>query len=259
MNAPALKDACVKWIAEWFAPFGPSSCAVLGMSGGKDSTVAAALCAKALGPERVVGVALPSGSQGLNEADEICRFLGIRYLCLNIGEAEAALRALGAAVAGPAAAMDGGTQPGFSRQAVLNIPPRIRMTVLYAVAQSVGGLVANTCNLSEDYIGYATLYGDAAGSFSPLGRFCVREVLAIGRELGLPEKWVGKTPDDGLPGSMPDEAKFGFTYAVLDRYIREGVCEDRAVKAKIDRMHRANLFKTEILRIPAFQPDASLL
>lgn len=249
MNAPALKDACVKWIAEWFAPFGRSSCAVLGMSGGKDSTVAAALCARAIGPERVVGVALPSGGQSLNEADEICRYLGIRFLCLNIGEAEAACRRLGAAL----------PEGEFSAQTVLNIPPRLRMTMLYAVAQSVGGLVANTCNLSEDYIGYATLYGDAAGSFSPLGRLCVREVLAVGRSLGLPEKWVGKTPDDGLPGSMPDEAKFGFTYAVLDRYIREGVCEDQAVKAKIDRMHRANLFKAEILRIPAFQPDASLL
>ena len=246
MNAVRLKDDCIRWIAGWFAPFGPSSCAVLGMSGGKDSTVAAALCAQALGPDRVVGVAMPSGTQPVNDADEICSYLGIRYLCLNIGETEAALRRLGGS-------------EGFSKQSILNIPPRIRMTVLYAVAQSVGGFVANTCNLSEDYIGYATLYGDAAGSFSPLSRLCVREVLAIGRAMGLPEKWVGKTPDDGLPGSMPDEAKIGFTYATLDRYIREGVCEDEAVRATIDRMHRANLFKTEILHIPAFEPDPSLL
>lgn len=246
MNAVRLKDDCIRWIADWFAPFGPSSCAVLGMSGGKDSTVAAALCVQALGPDRVVGVAMPSGTQPVNDADEICSYLGIRYLCLNIGETEAALRRLGGF-------------EGFSKQSILNIPPRIRMTVLYAVAQSVGGFVANTCNLSEDYIGYATLYGDAAGSFSPLSRLCVREVLAIGRAMGLPEKWVGKMPDDGLPGSMPDEAKIGFTYATLDRYIREGVCEDETVRAKIDRMHRANLFKTEILHIPAFEPDPSLL
>ncbi|MBP5539320.1 MAG: NAD(+) synthase [Bacteroidales bacterium] len=250
MNAVRLKDDCIRWIADWFASFGPSSCAVLGMSGGKDSTVAAALCAQALGPDRVVGVAMPSGTQPINDADEICAYLGIRYLCLNIGEAEAALRILGNSLP---------NTEGFSKQSILNIPPRIRMTVLYAVAQSVGGFVANTCNLSEDYIGYATLYGDAAGSFSPLSRLCVREVLAIGRAMGLPEKWVGKTPDDGLPGSMPDEAKIGFTYATLDRYIREGVCEDETVRAKIDRMHRANLFKTEILHIPAFEPDPSLL
>ena len=129
------------------------------------------------------------------------------------------------------------------------------MTMLYAVAQSMGGMVANTCNLSEDSIGYATLFGDAAGSFSPLGRLVVREVLAIGDDLGLPRKWVHKTPDDGLPGSCPDEEKFGFSYATLDRYIREGVCDDPEVKEKIDRMHRRNLFKTEILHIPSFIPD----
>ncbi len=258
MDAVRLKEDCIRWIADWFAPFGPSACAVLGMSGGKDSTVAAALCAQALGPSRVVGVAMPSGTQPINDADEICAYLGIRYLCLNIGETEAALRRLGAALSSEDGANVDGSE-GFSKQSILNIPPRIRMAVLYAVAQSVGGFVANTCNLSEDYIGYATLYGDAAGSFSPLGRLCVREVLAIGRVLGLPEKWVGKTPDDGLPGSMPDEAKIGFTYATLDHYIREGVCEDEAIRAKIDRMHRANLFKTEILHIPAFEPDPSLL
>ena len=249
MDAKGLKDACVNWIADWFAPFGPDCCAVLGMSGGKDSTVAAALCAEALGKDRVVGVALPSGKQSVNEADEICSYLGIRYLCLNIGEVEAAFRTLGAAV----------PQGAFSSQSILNIPPRIRMTALYAVAQTVGGMVANTCNYSEDYIGYATLYGDASGSFSPLGHLCVREVRAIGRQMGLPEKWVGKTPDDGLPGSMPDEAKFGFTYEVLDRYIREGVCDDAAVREKIDRMHRANLFKVQILHIPAFEPDVKML
>lgn len=129
------------------------------------------------------------------------------------------------------------------------------MTMLYAAAQSLNGMVANTCNLSEDYIGYATLYGDAAGSFSPLGRLVVREVLQIGHELGIPARWVDKIPDDGLPGSSPDEVKFGFTYATLDRYIREGVCEDPAVKEKIDRMHRRNLFKTEILHIPTFVPS----
>jgi len=239
-----LKDACVRWIREWFSDKGPTTCAVLGMSGGKDSTVAAALCAEALGPDRVVGVAMPADGQSLNEADEICRYLGIRYLCLPIGEVESACRALGSI-------MPSGE---FSIQTVQNIPPRIRMTLLYATAQTVGGMVANTCNLSEDYIGYATLFGDAAGSFAPLGRLCVREIRGIGHALGIPSRWVDKTPDDGLPNSSPDEQKFGFTYDVLDTYIREGVCDDPAVKEKIDSMHRRNLFKTEILHIPAFEP-----
>ncbi|MBQ9463154.1 MAG: NAD(+) synthase [Bacteroidales bacterium] len=240
-----LKDECVAWIRDWFAQNGPSCNAVIGMSGGKDSTITAALCARALGPGRVVGVAMPAEGQSLNEADEICAYLGISCLCLPIGAIEKECDALGALLPGGE----------FSLQSLQNIPPRIRMTMLYAVAQSMGGMVANTCNLSEDYIGYATLFGDAAGSFSPLGRLVVREVLAIGDDLGLPRKWVHKTPDDGLPGSCPDEEKFGFSYATLDRYIREGVCDDPEVKEKIDRMHRRNLFKTEILHIPSFIPD----
>lgn len=174
-DGKALKNACVAWIRDWFAPFGPTSTAVLGMSGGKDSTVAAALCAEALGPERVIGVAMPADGQSLNEADEICKYLGIRYYCLPIGRIEAAADELGTIL----------SPEGFSVQTVQNIPPRIRMMMLYAAAQSNNGFVANTCNLSEDYIGYATLFGDAAGSFSPLGKLVVREVLAIGHALGL--------------------------------------------------------------------------
>ena len=232
------------WVREWFGKNGPNCNAVLGMSGGKDSTIAAALCAEALGPDRVIGVAMPAEGQSLNEADEICKYLGIRYLCLPIGKIEAACDELGSLLS-----------EGFSVQTLQNIPPRIRMTMLYAVAQSTNGMVANTCNYSEDYIGYATLYGDAAGSFAPFGRLCVREVRGIGHALGLPAKWVDKVPDDGLPHSSPDEQKFGFTYDMLDTYIREGVCEDEAVKSKIDSMHRRNLFKTEILHIPAFEPE----
>lgn len=243
MEYTELKDRCVEWIRDWFGRNGSSCSAVLGMSGGKDSTIAAALCAEALGPDRVIGVAMPSEGQSLNEADEICKYLGIRYLRLPIAKIEAACDELGSLL-----------EEGFSVQTLQNIPPRIRMTMLYAVAQSTNGMVANTCNYSEDYIGYATLYGDAAGSFAPFGRLCVREVRGIGHALGLPAKWVDKVPDDGLPHSSPDEQKFGFTYETLDRYIREGVCEDAAVKAKIDSMHRRNLFKTEILHIPAFEP-----
>lgn len=244
MDYNALKNECVDWIRNWFETNGPGCCAVLGMSGGKDSTVAAALCAEALGKDRVVGVAMPAEGQSLHEADKICEYLGIRYLCLPIGRIESAANELGAL-------MPSGR---FSAQTEQNIPPRIRMTMLYAVAQTLGGMVANTCNLSEDYIGYATLFGDAAGSFSPLGKLVVREIRGIGHALGLPSAWVDKIPDDGLPNSCPDEEKFGFSYDTLDTYIREGICPDEAVKAKIDSMHRRNLFKTEIIRIPSFVP-----
>ena len=136
-------------------------------------------------------------------------------------------------------------------QSRTNLPPRIRMTVLYAVSQSVNGRVANTCNLSEDWVGYSTRYGDSVGDFSPLSRFTVAEVKQIGRELGLPADLVDKVPIDGLCGKT-DEDNLGFTYAVLDRYIREGICEDEAVKERIDRLHRNNLFKLELM--PCFEP-----
>ncbi len=244
MNYLKLADDCVFWIKNWFAENAPGCKAVLGISGGKDSTVAAALCAKALGPQNVIGVALPSGNQSINDADLICKYLGITYICINIGDIERSFLLQSHSIEG-----------GFTSQSVLNIPPRIRMTVLYAVAQTKGGLVANTCNLSEDYIGYATIFGDAAGAFSPLGKLCVREVLGVGRALRLPSVWVNKVPDDGLPGSLPDEVKLGFTYETLDHYIREGVCADKELKERIDRLHNKNLFKTETVRIPAFVPD----
>ena len=241
MDYTELKDECVAWIRGWFEKNGPGACAVLGMSGGKDSTVAAALCAEALGKERVVGVAMPAEGQSLNEADKICEFLGIRYLCAPVGATIAAFEDMGALVPG-----------GLSHQSEQNIPPRVRMVTLYALSQTLGGRVVNTCNLSEDWIGYATRWGDSVGDFCPIGKLTVQEIRGIGHAMGIPAVWVDKIPDDGLPHSCSDEAKFGFSYETLDRYIREGVCEDEAVREKIDRMHRSNLFK---LSMPeAFEP-----
>lgn len=225
-----LTRKCVEWIRGWFAANAPQGApAVLGMSGGKDSTIAAALCAEALGKDRVIGVAMPSEGQSLNGADSICSYLGIRYLCVNVGET---VNALSRSCGMP-----------LSPQAEQNIPPRVRMATLYAISQTYGGRVVNTCNLSEDWIGYATRWGDSAGDFSPLGELTVQEVKAVGHCLGLPSEWVEKTPDDGLPHSCSDEQKIGFSYAVLDRYIRTGVCEDEDVRARIDRMHSAGAFK----------------
>ena len=142
----------------------------------------------------------------------------------------------------------------FEGQAKVNLPPRIRMAALYAVSQSVNGRVANTCNLSEDWVGYNTKYGDGAGDFSPLSHFTVQEVKAIGRAAGLPDMFVDKVPIDGLCG-LTDEDNLGFTYAVLDRYIREGVCEDAETKAKIDRMHKRNLFKLQPMPTFEYEPE----
>lgn len=237
-------NKCVEWTRQWFEENGKGCNAVLGMSGGKDSTIAAAILCLAIGCDRVIGVAMPEEGQDINEADKICKHLGMKYIKCPIGDiCNAAYKA----------AEDSVTD--VTTQTAQNIPPRVRMTMLYAIAQSVNGRVVNTCNLSEDYIGYCTLFGDNVGSFSPIKNFTVEELLAIGNELGLPREWVYKTPDDGLPHSQPDEEKFGFSYATLDAWIRKGEVPDAETFSKIQKMHLSNLFKDRIVRIPSYDPQ----
>ncbi len=235
-NAKEVKDRVVEWIKDWFDVNGKGCDAVIGISGGKDSSIVAGLCVEALGKNRVVGVTMPNGVQkDISDSMRLINHLGIRHCCVNIGETYDALMA-------EVKKQLGTIDKEVADQTVVNMPPRLRMTVLYAVSQSVNGRVANTCNLSEDWVGYSTRYGDAAGDFSPLGGLTVQEVKAIGKELGLPIDLVEKTPSDGLCGKS-DEDNLGFTYATLDKYIRTGVCEDPVIKAKIDDRHEKNLFK----------------
>ena len=248
-NPEKTKDAIVEWIRTYFEENGPGTSAVIGISGGKDSSVAAALCAEALGKDRVVGVLMPNGEQSdISDSRHLVEFLGIPYVELNIGGAFEAMKAM----------LSGSTElraitgsDEIARDTIINMPPRLRMTTLYAVGQMLpnGARVVNTCNASEDYVGYSTKYGDAAGDFSPLSHLLVHEVLQIGDVLGLPQELVHKTPSDGLSGQS-DEDKLGFTYAVLDEYILTGKCEDAATKERIDRLHRINLHKLRLM--PAF-------
>ena len=238
--ARKTKEALIVWIRAWFEKNGRDCNAVIGISGGKDSSVCAALCVQALGKDRVIGVLMPNGTQSdIADSRQLVEYLGIRSVTVNIAGAVDAIH----------------TQLRTARiaataQTEINLPPRVRMSVLYAVSQSMNGRVINTCNLSEDWVGYSTRYGDSAGDVSLLGKLTVQEVKALGREMGLPENLVEKTPSDGLCGSS-DEQKLGFSYAVLDRYIREGDCEDPVIRGKIDELHRANRFKLEL--IPVFE------
>ena len=233
-------EACVEWIREFFEKNGPDCNAVVGISGGKDSSVVAALCVEALGKDRVIGVLMPCGVQAdIDMSELLVKHLGIKSYVVNV---EAAINGVKDAV----------TDLELSVQAKTNLPPRIRMATLYAVSQSVNGRVANTCNLSEDWVGYSTRYGDSVGDFSPMSFFTVTEVKAIGRELGLPDVLVDKVPIDGLCGKT-DEENLGFSYEVLDKYIREGIIEDEKTKELIDRKHKANLFKLQLM--PAFKPE----
>lgn len=231
-NVQKATDECIQWIKSWRRENGPGCNLVIGISGGVDSLVAATLCVEAVGANHVLGVIMPNYKQDdIDVAYDICQHvLGIDYLTINIGTAFDDL------VDQIDLAMD------VSDQTLVNLPARLRMATLYAVSQSHNGRVVNTCNLSEDWIGYSTRYGDAAGDFSPLAQFTKGEVKAIGHYLGLPEEYVEKTPSDGLCGKS-DEDNLGFTYEVLDKYIRTGVCNDPEVKRKIDRLHKKNEFK----------------
>ncbi|MBO5006601.1 MAG: NAD(+) synthase [Clostridia bacterium] len=235
-------DGCIAWIQNWFEKNGKGCNAIIGISGGKDSSVVAALCCRALGKERVFGVLMPDGEQcDIDYSHDLCEFLEIENIVVDIHPA----------VAGVYEALGGRIE--ISEQSRINLPPRIRMTTLYAISQSKNGRVANTCNLSEDWVGYSTRYGDSAGDFGPISRLTVAEVKEMGRYLGLPEKFIEKAPSDGLSGKT-DEDKLGFTYAMLDKYIREGVIDDEAKKAKIDRLHVINKFKLETLPVYEFDP-----
>ena len=243
-NVEKTTDAVVQWIRDWFEVNGKGCNAIVGISGGKDSSIVAALCAKALGTDRVIGVLMPNGEQSdIDCSKRLVEHLGIPYHVCNIKKA----------VDGVLECMEtAGIE--VSRQTRVNLPPRIRMSTLYALSQSKNGRVANTCNLSEDWVGYSTRYGDAAGDFSPLGKLTVQEVKAIGRYLQLPLDLVEKVPSDGLT-DRSDEDNLGFTYAVLDKYIRTGVCEDSDTKAKIDRLNVMNTFKLKPIPCYEYIPE----
>ncbi|MCR5419647.1 MAG: NAD(+) synthase [Lachnospiraceae bacterium] len=232
---------CIEWIRDFFKNNGPDCNAIIGLSGGKDSTVTAALCCAALGNDRVIGVLMPNGVQAdISDSIAVTEHLKIKNFTIDIsGAVSSILNEMS----------DKNIE--ITDQSRINLPPRIRMSTLYAVSQCHNGRVANTCNLSEDWVGYSTRYGDAAGDFSPLARLTVTEVKQIGKFLKVPDFLVDKTPSDGLCGKS-DEDNLGFTYAALDRYIREGIIDSEETRALIDKKHAANLFKLKLM--PAFEP-----
>ena len=237
-----MKEKIVNWTKEYFSKVGINKC-VVGLSGGIDSSLCATILVHALGKENVIGVLLPKGSQhDINCAYQIRDFLGINAYEVNIKDIvdEININVSNAI----------GDNPDNNEAFHINTPPRVRMTILYGFAALNQALVCNTCNLSEDYVGYSTKYGDAAGDFSLLANLTKTEVRALAREFGIPSNLVDKTPEDGLSGKSHEE-KLGFTYDVLDEYIRTGICYDLKTKEKIERMHKANLHKITLM--PRFE------
>ena len=243
-DAESVKNGLVRWIRDFFEENGPGCNAVVGISGGKDSSVAAALCVEALGKDRVIGILMPDGEQpDIDFSYKLVNSLGIKHYTVNISQGVRGLKN-----AMPADVPE-------TRQASINLSPRIRMSTLYYLSQCMNGRVVNTCNLSEDWVGYSTRYGDAAGDFSPLSHLTVTEVKALGRLLGLPRELTDKAPSDGLSGKT-DEDNLGFTYDVLDRYIRTGEIDDEQTKIRIDTLHKRNMFK--LLPMPSFDPGIAV-
>lgn len=237
-NVEAATEGLIKWIQDWFEKNGNGCNAVIGISGGKDSTVCAGLLVKALGKDRVIGVLMPNGEQSdINDSHRVVNFLDIKYYTINIEEAyDSILRY-----------MSFHNDLNVTKQTTENLPPRLRMSALYAVSQSVNGRVCNTCNMSEDWVGYSTRYGDSVGDFSPLSNYTVAEVKEIGHYLGLPADLVDKVPADGLCGKS-DEDNLGFTYQELDDYIRYGILPLPSKKEIIDHKHERNMFKLQLMQ-----------
>lgn len=231
------------WIKKYFVEEGNENTkAIIGISGGKDSTVAAGLLVKALGADRVIGVLMPEGEQhDIEDARKVCELLNIHSIEINIDDTCKSLY--------KHIEDDSFGEILKNDQIITNTPARIRMATLYAVAASVGGRVCNTCNWSEDYVGYSTKYGDAAGDFALLKNYTVREVLEIGKELSVPEFLLEKTPEDGMSG-MSDEEKLGFTYEQLDAYLLDGIVPSADILFKIEDLHTKGRHKEFYLPAP---------
>ena len=236
-NAKQQLPGLLDWMRAQMKACGGKT-AVIGISGGKDSSVTAALSVAAYGRENVVGVLMPDGVQpDIDYSNGLVDVLNIRHYTFNIH-------------GGTSGILDEMARVGIdaSRQTKVNLPSRIRMATLYAIAQSEeGGIVINTSNLSEDWVGYCTIYGDSAGAFSPLGMYTTEEVIALGAELGLPERFLIKPPSDGLTG-LTDEDTLGFPYRAVNEYVRRGTV-DPAIKEQIDDRHRVSRFKFQTIPV----------
>lgn len=250
-DAEKTYKLCVEWIKDWFSKnASPQTKAVIGISGGKDSAVTAKLLCDALGKDRVQGVLLPNGEQkDISDSIKVCTFLGIDYYTINIRDAYKGLT--------DEIKKDFPDEKYSYNNYSTNTPARLRMTTLYGIAAILGNaMVANTCNLSEDIMGYSTFYGDSAGSFAPLSKLTTDEVVAIGDYAGLPHEITHKAPSDGMCGKT-DEDNLGWTYHEVNELIRKNIKGPHY--EEILKRWKRNRFKLEIIQLPCFVPDFPLL
>lgn len=266
MDYKKLADEIILWIKNWFKDTNAQGPAVIGISGGKDSTIVAKLCLEALGEDNVIGVSMPGDGQDDKDAKAVAEAIGLKHLItvpIRRGVRYVANNCF-ASCAMVGMFNDKGIEGSdelkkFLSRSEQNLPPRIRMATLYYISQLFNGRVIGTCNASENYVGYFTKWGDGASDLEPLGNLTVEEVKGVGYALGVPVKLVDKIPDDGLPNSAPDDEKFekmGFNYAKLDQYIRKGTSGDPIADKAIEREHQRMLFKLKPVEI--FTPKEKL-
>lgn len=232
-NASKECENIINWIREYFEHHPSAKGAIIGISGGKDSSIVAKILVEALGKERVFGVLMPNGIQkDISDSLRVVDILGINHKIVNIEKAYNGL-------------LDGIAEDDLSIDAKINIPPRLRMTTLYAIGSSMHYRVCGTGNKSEGFVGYTTKWGDNAYDFNPIGDLTTEEVIALGDILGLPYELVHKTPSDGLSGKS-DEEKLGFTYKQINDYIEKGSCGETEIDEKIRLKHEYNKHKREL-------------
>lgn len=232
-NVARVTNDVIEWIRDYFKDQPSAKGAIIGISGGKDSTIVSKLLVEALGKERVFGVLMPNGLQNdIEDSKRVVENLGIKYRIVNIEKAYCGLISeLG---------------DNISQQALTNVPPRLRMATLYAIGSSMGYRVAGTGNKSESYVGYTTKWGDSACDFNAIGNLTTEEVIAIGDYLKLPKELVHKMPSDGLTGKS-DEDNLGFTYADVNKFIENGTCGNSEIDQKIRLKHEWNKHKGELV------------
>lgn len=243
-----LTKDLINWVKSWFSINGNDCNAVIGISGGKDSTICAKLCVEALGKDRVYGVLMPNGEQhDYDVSKKVVEYLGIKHQTVNIKSIyDTFLQSIKG-------------DYKITEQTLINLAPRIRMVTLRAICQSLNGRLVNTSNLSEDWIGYATIDGDSSGDFSPLSYLTVEEVKKIGHYFEIPDEFVDKKPEDGLTG-LTDEDKFGFKYSELDGYIRGNKIISTKVVKQIEQKFNKNLFKLVATKgMTKYCPDLNFL
>lgn len=261
-----ITEEVVSWIQNWIKQNGNDQTkVVIGVSGGKDSSTTSALLVKALGKDRVIGVMMPNGEQkDIADSQSLVNHLGIKHYTVNIAGAyeglQSAFIAAGIAEADENVMFDENRSKlmndSFSPVFRTNTPARLRMATLYGIGAQIGNCrVVNTCNLSEDLVGYSTFYGDAAGDFAPINKLTTEEVVAIGDYLGLPSSLTKKAPSDGMCGKT-DEDNLGFTYHEVNELARKNIKGKNA--DKILAKYKANLFKVKIIALPCYRPDLPL-